>query len=39
MAWYKKAADLNDAASINNIGVLYDKGHGVKADPGEAMKW
>jgi len=30
MAWYRKAADQGRAAAQNNIGTLYEEGHGVK---------
>lgn len=33
--WEKMAAD-GDAQAMNNLGVLYDQGHGVEPDPGRA---
>jgi uncharacterized protein len=39
MSWYRKAADLGHAPSMNNIGNLYHDGHGVPVDEAAAMKW
>lgn len=33
--WEKMAAD-GDGQAMNNLGVLYDQGHGVEPDPGRA---
>jgi TPR repeat protein len=38
-AWYQKAADQGDAAAQCNLGVMYEKGRGVKKDETEAVKW
>ena len=32
MEWYQKAAALGNAAAMNDIGALYDNGHGVPLD-------
>ena len=39
MKWYHKAADQGNSFAQYNIGVLYDRGQGVKQDYNEAMKW
>lgn len=36
--WEKMAAS-GDAQAMNNLGVLYDQGLGVEADPGRAAHW
>jgi hypothetical protein len=37
--WYRSAAEKGDAASQNNLGVLYATGQGVKRDAAEALRW
>jgi tetratricopeptide (TPR) repeat protein len=39
MIWYRMAADRNFAAAQNNVGLLYERGHGVPQDYTEAMRW
>ncbi|NDB69935.1 MAG: hypothetical protein EB015_18430, partial [Methylocystaceae bacterium] len=39
MKWYLLAANQNNPAAQNGIGVLYVYGLGVKADAVEALKW
>jgi len=38
-AWYRKAADLGNAAAQINIGRLYEEGLGVQRDPDQAATW
>lgn len=37
--WYTKAAERGHAVAMNNLGVLYDNGRGVKKDRAEGCKW
>jgi TPR repeat protein len=37
--WYRKAADQGDAGAQNDLGLLYDLGHGVPQDYVEAYFW
>ena len=39
MKWYLKAANQGSLAAQYNIGIMYDKGQGVKQDYSEANKW
>lgn len=39
MRWYRKAADLGDAAVQCSIGHLYSQGLGVVRDDSTAMEW
>lgn len=39
MTWYLKAAALNHATAKNNIGYMYEQGHGVKKDYATAARW
>lgn len=36
---WRAAADQDDARAQNNLGSMYDAGHGVPQDDGEAVKW
>lgn len=38
-SWWLKAANKGNAAAQNNIGALYENGHGVTQDFNEAAKW
>jgi TPR repeat protein len=35
----RKAADQGDAGAQNNLGLMYQVGHGVPRDYAEALKW
>ena len=37
--YYEKAAELENAAAQNNLGLCYENGHGVLQDYKEAVKW
>jgi hypothetical protein len=37
--WYKKACDQGNAKAEFGLGVIFDEGRGVPADPAEALKW
>ena len=37
--WYRKAATQGDAKSQFALGLIYEKGKGVKKDLAEAAKW
>jgi len=37
--WYRKAAIQGDAKSQFRLGLIYEKGKGVKKDLAEAAKW
>ena len=37
--WYRRAAEQGDAYAQNNLGFMYDNGHGVPQDYAEAVKW
>jgi TPR repeat protein len=39
MQWYRKVADQGSRVAQVNIGVMYEKGHGVTQNYTEAMKW
>lgn len=39
MRWYRRAAEKGHAKAMNNIGVLYERGEGVPADPAAAAGW
>ena len=36
---WQKLAEEGDAQAMNNLGVLYDQGHGVEPDTGRALHW
>ena len=36
---YRHAADQGDAVAQSNLGMLYEKGEGVRQDYAEAVKW
>jgi TPR repeat protein len=37
--WYRKAANQGEAKSQFTLGMIYEKGKGVKKDVAEAAKW
>ena len=37
--WYTRAAEQNIAPAQLNLGIMYLRGEGVKADMGEGRKW
>jgi TPR repeat protein len=37
--WFNKAAEQGYSRAINNIGLMYANGWGVKKDNNEAIKW
>lgn len=37
--WYLRAVDAGSAEAMNNLGVLYQNGWGVRADRDEARRW
>lgn len=37
--WYRKAAEKQHDGAMNNLGLIYLYGRGVRADYGEAVKW
>lgn len=37
--WYRRAARQGHSVSMNNLGVCYNTGEGVKTDSQKAMKW
>lgn len=37
--WYEKGMELGNAASIGNLGFLYEKGHGVKQSYVQSLMW
>jgi TPR repeat protein len=37
--WYHRAANRGDARGQHHLGLLYDKGQGVRRDFVEAHKW
>lgn len=37
--WYRKAAELGEAASQNDLGWCYENGYGVEKDTSEAIMW
>jgi TPR repeat protein len=39
MSWYQKAASHHHVEAQNNIGTLYEKGHGVAQDFAKAFYW
>ncbi|MDD6180996.1 MAG: hypothetical protein PUB01_02840 [Desulfovibrionaceae bacterium] len=39
MEWYRKAAEQGDAQAQCNLGVMYDKGDGVRQDKSAAKEW
>lgn len=39
MHWFRKAAEQEHLWAQHNLGVLYEKGKGVKPDLAEAYKW
>jgi TPR repeat protein len=39
MFWYQKGAEGGDPQSVNNIGALYEGGHGVRANRNTAIEW
>ena len=34
--WYRKAAEQGDAPALHNLGILYEFGQGITADPERA---
>ncbi|MFN8828685.1 MAG: caspase family protein [Labrys sp. (in: a-proteobacteria)] len=36
---YRRAADLGDTTSMNNLGLMYESGTGVTVDAVEAVRW
>jgi len=39
LTWFRKAADQGDAAAQLQIGLLYERGHGVPQDYAQALTW
>jgi TPR repeat protein len=39
LPWLRKAADQGSARALNNLGVAYENGLGVKRDFAQAAKW
>jgi TPR repeat protein len=39
VAWTRTAAEQGLAEAQNNLGVMYDKGHGVAQDDVQAVEW
>jgi len=39
IVWYRKAADQGNIAGQYNLGILYEKGLGVKTDLDQAISW
>ncbi len=39
MRWYRLAAVAGHPSAANNLGVGYNKGHGVAKDDTQATKW
>ncbi|MPX00965.1 tetratricopeptide repeat protein [Moraxella catarrhalis] len=37
--WFTKAAHQGDAAAQSNLGVMYDKGHGVRQNKSTAKRY
>jgi uncharacterized protein len=37
--WYRKAADQGYASAQSNLGLLYERGQGVRQSDAEAVKW
>lgn len=37
--WYRKGAQLGNAASQFSLGMMYEIGAGVKQDRKEAIRW
>jgi hypothetical protein len=37
--WYQKAADASYPAAMNNLGLLYEKGHGGPPEYNKAREW
>ncbi len=36
---FRRLADRGDASAQYNLGLMYDKGHGVPQDDKEALRW
>jgi TPR repeat protein len=39
LAWYRKAAEQGYAAAENNLGNMYNEGHGVPKDDAQGVSW
>jgi len=39
LQWMRKAANQDDADGLNNMGVMYEFGYGVKKDLVQAQFW
>ena len=39
LKWYQKLADKGNAAALNNLGVMHEKGRGVEANTKTAFKY
>jgi hypothetical protein len=39
LKFFQKACDLNDGSGCSNLGVMYEKGKGVKQDDFKALKF
>ncbi len=39
MKWYRRAAGQGLVLAQNNLGIMYEKGHGVPQDYVQAHKW
>ena len=39
MKWYRLAAEQGDAIAQNNLGIMYEYGHGVLQDNTMAHMW
>ena len=37
--WYRRAAEQDILPAMNNLGVIYATGQGVKRNETEAIKW
>jgi TPR repeat protein len=37
--WYRKAANQGNADALNNLGIAFFQGQGVKRDFGVAARW
>jgi len=38
-AWYRKSAEQGNSDSQNDLGVLYDRGNGMRQDYSQAIAW
>jgi TPR repeat protein len=39
LKFFQKACDLNDGSGCSNLGLMYEKGKGVKQDDFKALKF